>query len=192
MPVILVQNMRVTVTFITNVEKVLDVDQTIVWLYLDLTQIQIAAILQLLAQRSFVQLMNLVNSMKVTVILMMNAKVICFVGQTIVLIHLGIHLQLTAVNQEVIKHVQMTLDLSPQNCISQALAVSVPLVQQKQMKLGEPREIQYITPSINQNTSTGWLTRALTVNLTKLLTRPCKAYLLCMSTTQFRFFFQLY
>ena len=192
MPVILVQNMRVTVTFITNVEKVLDVDQTIVWLYLDLTQIQIAAILQLLAQRSFVQLMNLVNSMKVTVILMMNAKVICFVGQTIVLIHLGIHLQLTAVNQEVIKHVQMTLDLSPQNCISQALAVSVPLVQQKQMKLGEPREIQYITPSINQNTSTGWLTRALTVNLTKLLTRPCKAYLLCMSTTQFSFFFQLY
>ena len=192
MPVILVQNMRVTVTFITNVEKVLDVDQTIVWLYLDLTQIQIAAILQLLAQRSFVQLMNLVNSMKVTVILMMNAKVICFVGQTIVLIHLGIHLQLTAVNQEVIKHVQMTLDLSPQNCISQALAVSVPLVQQKQMKLGEPREIQYITQYINQNTSTGWLTRALTVNLTKLLTRPCKAYLLCMSTTQFRFFFQLY
>ena len=179
-------------TFITNVEKVLDVDQTIVWLYLDLTQIQIAAILQLLAQRSFVQLMNLVNSMKVTVILMMNAKVICFVGQTIVLIHLGIHLQLTAVNQEVIKHVQMTLDLSPQNCISQALAVSVPLVQQKQMKLGEPREIQYITQSINQNTSTGWLTRALTVNLTKLLTRPCKAYLLCMSTTQFSFFFQLY
>ena len=130
--------------------------------------------------------------MKVTVILMMNAKVICFVGQTIVLIHLGFHLQLTAVNQEVIKHVQMTLDLSPQNCISQALAVSVPLVQQKQMKLGEPREIQYITPSINQNTSTGWLTRALTVNLTKLLTRPCKAYLLCMSTTQFSFFFQLY
>ena len=192
MPVILVQNMRVTVTFITNVEKVLDVDQTIVWLYLDLTQIQIAAILQLLAQRSFVQLMNLVNSMKVTVILMMNAKVICFVGQTIVLIHLGFHLQLTAVNQEVIKHVQMTLDLSPQNCISQALAVSVPLVQQKQMKLGEPREIQYITQSINQNTSTGWLTRALTVNLTKLLTRPCKAYLLCMSTTQFSFFFQLY
>ena len=192
MPVILVQNMKVTVTFISNVEKVLDVDQTIVWLYLDLTQIQIAAILQLLAQRSFVQLMNLVNSMKVTVILMMNAKVICFVGQTIVLIHLGFHLQLTAVNQEVIKHVQMTLDLSPQNCISQALAVSVPLVQQKQMKLGEPREIQYITQSINQNTSTGWLTRALTVNLTKLLTRPCKAYLLCMSTTQFSFFFQLY
>ena len=153
-------------TFITNVEKVLDVDQTIVWLYLDLTQIQIAAILQLLAQRSFVQLMNLVNSMKVTVILMMNAKVICFVGQTIVLIHLGFHLQLTAVNQEVIKHVQMTLDLCPQNCISQALAVSVPLVQQKQMKLA--------------------------VNLTKLLTRPCKAYLLCMSTTQFSFFFQLY
>ena len=102
MPVILVQNMKVTVTFITNVDKVLDVDQTIVWLYLDLTQIQIAAILQLLEQRSFVQLMNLVKSMKVTVILMMNAKVICFVGQTIVLIHLGIHLQLTAVNQEVI------------------------------------------------------------------------------------------
>ena len=102
MPVILVQNMKVTVTFITNVKKVLDVDQTIVWLYLDLTQIQIAAILQLLEQRSFVQLMNLVKSMKVTVILMMNAKVICFVGQTIVLIHLGIHLQLTAVNQEVI------------------------------------------------------------------------------------------
>ena len=102
MPVILVQNMKVTVTFISNVEKVLDVDQTIVWLYLDLTQIQIAAILQLLEQRSFVQLMNLVKSMKVTVILMMNAKVICFVGQTIVLIHLGIHLQLTAVNQEVI------------------------------------------------------------------------------------------
>ena len=102
MPVILVQNMKVTVTFISNVEKVLDVDQTIVWLHLDLTQIQIAAILQLLEQRSFVQLMNLVKSMKVTVILMMNAKVICFVGQTIVLIHLGIHLQLTAVNQEVI------------------------------------------------------------------------------------------
>ena len=30
------------------------------------------------------------------------------------------------------KHVQMTLDLGPQNCISQELAVSVPLVQQKQ------------------------------------------------------------
>ena len=102
MPVILVQNLKVTVTFMTNVEKVLDVDQTIVWLYLDLTQIQIAAILHLLEQRIFAQLMNLVKSMKVTVILMMNAKVICFVGQTIVLIHLGIHLQLTAVNQEVI------------------------------------------------------------------------------------------
>ena len=102
MPVILVQNLKVTVTFMTNAEKVLDVDQTIVWIFLDLTQIQIAAILQLLEQRSFVQLMNLVKSMKVTVILMMNAKVICFVGQTIVLIHLGIHLQLTAVNQEVI------------------------------------------------------------------------------------------
>ena len=113
MPVILVQNLKVTVTFMTNVEKVLDVDQTIVWIFLDLTQIQIAAILHLLEQRIFAQLMNLVKSMKVTVILMMNAKVICFVDQTIVLIHLGIHLQLTAVIQKVIKDVPMNLDLGP-------------------------------------------------------------------------------
>ena len=42
--------------------------------------------------------------MKVTVIPMRNAKAICFVDQTIVQIRLGFHLQLTAVNQKVIKH----------------------------------------------------------------------------------------
>merc|ERR1712052_32763 len=60
--------------------------------------------MQKLELRIFAQLMNLVKWMKVTVIPMMNAKAICFVDQRIVQVHLGFHLQLTAVNQKVIKH----------------------------------------------------------------------------------------
>ena len=102
--VILVQNLKETVTLMTNVKKVSDVDQTIVQLHLDLMHTQIAVMMQLLEMRIFAQLMNLVKWMKVTVIPIMNAKAICFVDQTIVLIHLGFYLQLTAVNQKVIKH----------------------------------------------------------------------------------------
>ena len=82
----------------------LDVDQTTVLLCLDLTTTQIAVMMQMLEMRIFAQLMNLVKWMKVTVIPMRNAKAICFVDQTIVQIRLGFHLQLTAVNQKVIKH----------------------------------------------------------------------------------------
>ena len=88
----------------TNVEKVSDVGQTIVLIHLDLMHIQIAVMMQLLEMRIFAQLMNLVKWMKVTVIPMTNAKVICFVDQTIVQIHLEFFLQLIAVNQKVIKH----------------------------------------------------------------------------------------
>ncbi len=102
--VILVQNLKETVTLMTNVKKVSDVDQKIVQIHLDLMEIQIAVMMQKLEMRIFAQLMNLVMWMKVTVIPMMNAKAICFVDQAIVLIRLGFHLQLTAVNQKVIKH----------------------------------------------------------------------------------------
>ena len=95
--VILVQNLKETVTLITNVKKVSNVDQIIVLHHLDLMPTQIAVIL------IFAQLMNLVNWMKVTVIPMMNAKIICFVDQGIVLAHLSFYLQLIAVNQKVIK-----------------------------------------------------------------------------------------
>ena len=105
---ILVQNLKETVTLMTNVKKVSDVDQTIVQLHLDFitTQIvdqtivqlhldlmntQIAVMRQLLEMMIFAQLMNLVKWMKVTVIPMMNAKVICFVDQTIVQIHLDFY-----------------------------------------------------------------------------------------------------
>ena len=70
---ILVQNLMGTVTLITNVQKVLDVDQTIAWLHLDLMPTQIAVMKQLLEMMIFVQLMNLVMWMKVTVIPLMNA-----------------------------------------------------------------------------------------------------------------------
>ena len=79
-----VQNMKVTAIFMTNVNKVLDVDQIIAMTLLDLITTQIAVMLQLLEMRIFAQLMNLVKSMKVTVIPMMNAKTICFVDQTTV------------------------------------------------------------------------------------------------------------
>ena len=102
--VILVQNLKEIVTLMTNVKKVSDVDQTIVQIHLDLMHTQIAVTVQKVELRIFAQLMNLVKWMKVTVIPMMNAKAICFVDQPIVLIHLGFHLQLTAVNQKVIKH----------------------------------------------------------------------------------------
>ena len=46
-PVIPVQNLKVTVTLITNVKKVLDVDQTIVQLHLDMKHTQIAVMMQL-------------------------------------------------------------------------------------------------------------------------------------------------
>ena len=52
---ILVQNLMGTVTLITNVQKVLDVDQTIVWLHLDLIQTQIVVMLQLLGMKIFAQ-----------------------------------------------------------------------------------------------------------------------------------------
>ena len=91
----LVQNLKGTAILVTNVKKVLDVDQTIALTFLDLMYTQIAVMLQLLEMRIFAQLMNLVKSMKVTVISMMNAIAIYFVGQTIVLV------QLIAVNQKV-------------------------------------------------------------------------------------------
>ena len=103
-PVIPVQNLKVTVTLITNVKKVLDVDQTIVQLHLDMKHTQIAVMMQLQEMIIFAQLMNLVEQMKVTVILLTNAKVICIVDQTIVQVHLEIYLQLTAVNQKVRQH----------------------------------------------------------------------------------------
>ena len=101
--VILVQNLKETVTLMTNVKKVSDVDQTIVQIHVDLMHTQIAVMMQKLELRIFAQLMNLVKWMKVTVIPMRNAKAICSVDQKIVPIHLGFHLQLTAVNQKVIK-----------------------------------------------------------------------------------------
>ena len=95
---ILVHNLKETVTLMTNVRKVSDVEQTIVQFHLDLKLIQIVVILQLLGMMIFAQLINLVKSMKGTVILMMNAKAIYFVDQIIALIHL------TAVYQKVIKN----------------------------------------------------------------------------------------
>ena len=81
--VILVMNLKETVTLMTNVKKISDVDQTIAWIPLDLMYTLIVVMMQLLEIKTFVHLMNLVKWMKVTVIPMMNAKVICFVDQTI-------------------------------------------------------------------------------------------------------------
>ena len=101
---ILVQNLKETVTLMTNVKKVSDVDQTIAQLHLDLMHTQIAVMMQKLELRISAQLMNLVKQMKVTAIPITNAKAICFVDQRIALFRLGFYLQLTAVNQKVIKH----------------------------------------------------------------------------------------
>ena len=84
MLVILVHNLKETVTLMTNVRKVSDVEQTIALICLDLIPTQIVVIQQLLEMRISVQLMNLVKSMKVTVIPMMNAQTIYFVDQRIV------------------------------------------------------------------------------------------------------------
>ena len=97
------QNLMGIVTLTTNVDMVSDVDQTIAQLHLDLMHTQIVVMMQLLDLRISANLMNLVKLMKVTVILMMNAKAISFVDQTIVLAHLVFHLQLTVVNQKVTK-----------------------------------------------------------------------------------------
>ena len=97
------QNLMGIVTLTTNVDMVSDVDQTIAQLHLDLMHTQIVVMMQLLDLRISANLMNLVKLMKVTVILMTNAKAISFVDQTIVLAHLDFHLQLTVVNQKVIK-----------------------------------------------------------------------------------------
>ena len=103
--VILVQNLKETVTLMANVKNNSDVDQIIVQFQLGLIHTQIVVILQLLEMRISAQLMNLVKLMKVTVIPIMNAKVICFVDQGIVLVHLGFYLQLIAVNQKVIEYI---------------------------------------------------------------------------------------
>ena len=70
---ILVQYLKGTVTMMTNVEKASDVEQiVIVWVQMDLTHPQIAVMMQMLELKIFAQLMNLVKSMKVTAIQMMN------------------------------------------------------------------------------------------------------------------------
>ena len=102
--VILVQNLKGTVIFMNNAKKVLDVDQTIAQFHLGLMPTQIAVMIQKLELRIFAQLMILVKLMKVTAILTMNAKTICFADLTIVQTRLGFYLQLIAVNQKVIKH----------------------------------------------------------------------------------------
>ena len=102
----------------TNVEKVSHVAQTIVQLHWDLMHTQIVVMRQLLEMRIFAQLMNLVKWMKVTVIPMRNVKAICFVDQRIVLIHLDFHLQLTAVNQKVIKLYLLCFSHCPYNLYS--------------------------------------------------------------------------
>ena len=79
--VILAQNLKATVTLMTNVMKVSGVDQTIALIILDLMSTPIVVMLLFLVMIISVQLMNLVKSMKVTVIPMMNAKIICFVDQ---------------------------------------------------------------------------------------------------------------
>ena len=102
--VILVQNLKEIVTLMTNVKKVSDVDQTIAQLHLDLMHTQIAVMMQKLDLRISAQLMNLVKQMKVTAIPITNAKAICFVDQRIALFRLGFYLQLTAVEQKVIRY----------------------------------------------------------------------------------------
>ena len=82
--VILAQNLKATVTLMTNVMKVSGVDQTIALIILDLMSTMIVVMLLFLVMMISVQLMNLVKSMKVTVIPMMNAKIIYFVDQRIV------------------------------------------------------------------------------------------------------------
>ena len=70
---ILVQYLKGTVTMMTNVEKASDVEQiVIVWVQMDLTHPQIAVMMQMLELKIFAQLMNLVKSMKVTAIQMIN------------------------------------------------------------------------------------------------------------------------
>ena len=71
---ILVQYLKGTVTMMINVEKVSDVDQILLfaWIQMDLTHPQIAVMMQMLELKIFAQLMNLVKSMKVTAIQMMN------------------------------------------------------------------------------------------------------------------------
>ena len=103
---ILVYILKATVTLIINVKKVLGVEKTIVMIHLDLIHTQIVVMMQLLDQKIFAQLMSLVNLMKETVILMTNAKAICFVDQIIVLLYLDFHLQLTAVKQKVIRYLK--------------------------------------------------------------------------------------
>ena len=99
---ILVQNLKGTVTLITNVKKVSDVDQTIARFRLGLTCTQIAVIVQALEVKISAQLMNPAKWTKVTAIPMTNVKAIYFVDQTIVQVLLAFHLQLIAVNQKVI------------------------------------------------------------------------------------------
>ena len=114
--VILVQNLKGIVIVMNNVKKVSDADQTIAQHHLDLIQTMIAVMFQLLVMKVFAQVLTSVTLMKVTAILQMNVKAICFVDQTIALNHLAIQLQLTAVNQEVItllpiiKHTRLSIE----------------------------------------------------------------------------------
>ena len=57
---ILVQNLKETVTFITNVKKVSHVNQTTVQLHLDMMHTQIAVMMSLMEMIIFAQKKNLV------------------------------------------------------------------------------------------------------------------------------------
>ena len=82
----LVLRMKEIVIFILTVRVISNVDQTIVLTPMVLIQIQIVAMPLLSELKIFAGLVYHAMQMKVTVILMMNVVVICFVDQTIVLI----------------------------------------------------------------------------------------------------------
>ena len=113
---ILALKVKGTVTLMTNVRKVSDVDQTIVQLHLDLMCTQIAVLMPVLEMRIFAQLTFLVKLMKVIAIPMMNAKAICFVDLTIVQVPSDFYLQLIAVNLKVINHYVLRFAQCPCNC----------------------------------------------------------------------------
>ena len=97
--VTLVLKMKEIVITIIIVKMVLFVDQTIAQLHLVLTLKLIVVINQLLEMNIFVHLEFLVEKMKEIVILMMSAKMVLLVDQTIVQHHLGLTLKLIVVIQ---------------------------------------------------------------------------------------------
>ena len=101
--VTLVLKMKEIVMLMMSVKMVLLVDQTIVQLHLVLTLKLIVVINQLLETNIFVNLEPLVETMKEIVMLMMSVKMVFFVDQTIVQLHLALTLKLIVVINQLLE-----------------------------------------------------------------------------------------